>query len=187
MYIYHIIPESASLGHRIGPLIHVGSLDQGGPFWSGWGVNEYSRFGASFSLLNRSAQAYFARRLEPFGLRPAHQAYLLVIEPSEEPNQETLAHRLHVDKANVARSVGALEKLGYVTRRPDPADRRSRLVSLTSRGTEVRASVEDAMREWVHALQAAVAEGTWQTMLSGLEAMARAAEAYVSDDRGPGV
>ncbi|MFP4112988.1 MAG: MarR family winged helix-turn-helix transcriptional regulator [Spirochaetota bacterium] len=144
-------------------------------------MNEYSRFGAAFALLNRSAHAYFASRLAPFGIRPAHQGYLLVILPNEEINQERIANRHQVDKANAARAVALLEQLGYVSRRKDPMDRRNWLVSLTETGMEVRAAVESMMREWVEVLSNSVDAGTWRTMLTGVESMARAAAEYASD------
>lgn len=38
----------------------------------------------------------------------------------------------------MAQAVEQLERLGYVERRPDPSDRRARLVFLTARGSAVR-------------------------------------------------
>jgi DNA-binding MarR family transcriptional regulator len=43
-----------------------------------------------------------------------------------------------VRKQTMREAVEDLERLGYVERRPNPADRRSRLVFLTARGEAVR-------------------------------------------------
>lgn len=141
-------------------------------------VNEYSRFGAAFARLNQAAHTYFSARLAPLGLSPPLQGYLLVIAPGEEVNQEEIARRHRVDKANAARAVGRLEGLGLVARRSAPYDRRNRLVSLTERGERVRAEAENAMQGWIAELRGAVSESTWRTMLSGIERMAQAAAAY---------
>jgi DNA-binding MarR family transcriptional regulator len=42
-------------------------------------------------------------------------------------------------KQSMAEAVEQLERAGYVERRPDPDDRRARLVLLTDRGRQVRA------------------------------------------------
>jgi DNA-binding MarR family transcriptional regulator len=49
-----------------------------------------------------------------------------------------LAKLARVRKQSMAQSVEQLEKLGYLERRPDPNDRRARLVFLTERGKGVR-------------------------------------------------
>ncbi|MFW5742382.1 MAG: MarR family winged helix-turn-helix transcriptional regulator [Spirochaetota bacterium] len=147
-------------------------------------MNEYSRFGAAFALLNRAAHAYFSARLVPLGLSPPLQGYLLVVEPGEEVNQEEIARRHRVDKANAARAVGRLEALGLVARRQAPSDRRNRLVSLTPRGERVHAEVERMMQEWTAELRGAVSEPTWRSMLSGIEKMAGAAATFAAASTG---
>lgn len=48
-----------------------------------------------------------------------------------------LAELAHVRKQTMAQAVDQLERTGYVERRPNPRDRRSRLVFLTDRGASV--------------------------------------------------
>ncbi len=48
-----------------------------------------------------------------------------------------LAELAHVRKQTMAQAVEQLERTGYVERRPNPNDRRSRLVFLTERGKSV--------------------------------------------------
>ena len=49
-----------------------------------------------------------------------------------------LTRLAHVRKQTMTQAVEELERLGYVERRPDPSDRRARLVFLTERGKGVR-------------------------------------------------
>ena len=145
-------------------------------------MNEYSRFGAAFSLLNRCAHTYFEQRLRDYGIGPAHQAYLLVITPGEEINQDEIARRHQVDKANAGRAVVRLERMGYLTRRRAPFDRRNWLVSLTPRGEQVRVEIEAAMTQWVEVLMRSVSRETWNTMVAGMEEMAQAAEHHIAEE-----
>jgi DNA-binding MarR family transcriptional regulator len=48
-----------------------------------------------------------------------------------------LANQSHVRKQTMAQTVEQLERSGYVERRPNPSDRRSQLVFLTSRGKRI--------------------------------------------------
>ena len=50
-----------------------------------------------------------------------------------------LAELAHVRKQTMTQAVEQLERTGYIERRPNPNDRRSRLVFLTERG-QVRAT-----------------------------------------------
>lgn len=48
-----------------------------------------------------------------------------------------LANLSHVRKQTMAQTVEQLERSGYVERRPNPSDRRSQLVFLTTRGKRI--------------------------------------------------
>ena len=54
------------------------------------------------------------------------------------PTVRALAAQMDVSKPSVTRSVDRLEALGLVRRKPDPADRRSVLVTLTPAGHAFR-------------------------------------------------
>jgi DNA-binding MarR family transcriptional regulator len=66
------------------------------------------------------AQCRIAQRLSPDGIRLTE-----------------LAEQAQVTKQTAGALVDELERNGYVTRRPDPADARARLVLLGDRGAEV--------------------------------------------------
>ena len=63
------------------------------------------------------------------------------LRPSE------LAERLRMTKQALNYQLGELERLGYVERRPDPADGRSRRIALTSRGEAMGHAIRDAVAE----------------------------------------
>ena len=70
-------------------------------------------------------------------IRPAH-GNVFPFVPAAGISVSELAERARVRKQSMAQAVDQLEHLGYVERRPNPNDRRSRLVFLTERGAAVR-------------------------------------------------
>ena len=67
-----------------------------------------------------------------------------------------LAARLRISKQALNYLLGELERLGYVERRPDPDDLRSKRVALTARGRSgvgvIREAVGELEAEWAQQL-----------------------------------
>ena len=67
-----------------------------------------------------------------------------------------LAARLRISKQALNYLLGELERLGYLERRPDPEDLRSKRVALTSRGTSavgaIRTAIAEVEAEWAQQL-----------------------------------
>jgi DNA-binding MarR family transcriptional regulator len=80
-----------------------------------------------------------------------------------------LAERAQLSKATVVHVVDELERLGYVTREPDPTDGRAKLVRSTPRAREA----ERAAREAVADIQAAWTEVIGRRDMAALEAALR--------------
>jgi DNA-binding MarR family transcriptional regulator len=70
------------------------------------------------------------------GIRPAHANVFPFVSPDGVSVAE-LARLARMRKQSMAQAVEQLERLGYVERRPDPADGRARRVFLTERGRAV--------------------------------------------------
>ena len=64
----------------------------------------------------------------------------------------TLADLLGVDAPTVTRKVQQLEQEGYVTRHPDPDDRRATRIELSPAGRRTLQRVLDARRAWIASL-----------------------------------
>lgn len=85
---------------------------------------------------NRLLRTHLGRFLELHepGLSPEQWFLLARIAQRAPVRQVALAEPVLGDPPNVSRLIDALVDRGYVERSPDPADRRSWLVSLTRRG-----------------------------------------------------
>jgi DNA-binding MarR family transcriptional regulator len=83
-------------------------------------------------------------------IRPPH-ANVFPFVPPEGIQVGELARLARVRKQTMAQAVAGLERAGYVERRPDPSDRRARLVCLTARGQAVpRIALETGPRVEAH-------------------------------------
>lgn len=83
----------------------------------------------------------------------AAMALLRQVADSEPQRPGELAQRLGVEASHVTRTVQQLQKAGYVTRAPDPDDRRAQRIQLTGPG---RDAVDRAREAGARGLQQAL-------------------------------
>jgi DNA-binding MarR family transcriptional regulator len=90
-------------------------------------------------------------------VRQAHDCVFRFMGPDGARLSE-LAERARMTPQSVGVHVDELERLGYVERVPDPADRRSKLIRPTARGAAIMQTAFDALRglerEWTDAVGA---------------------------------
>ena len=96
----------------------------------------------------RYGNLWRASRLEGTGIGACDRPYLFYICRHPGTSQEALAAALFVNKSSVARRIAHLESEGYVTRTPDPSDRRVLLVSPTEKAESLLPLLEAMAREW---------------------------------------
>jgi DNA-binding MarR family transcriptional regulator len=87
-------------------------------------------------LLNdtsRLMRQNFERRIAGIGLQitPGEARALIYIAANEGARQSTIADRMGVEPMTVCGYIDRLEKVGLVSRQPDPADRRAKNVRTT--------------------------------------------------------
>lgn len=99
----------------------------------------------AFIALNDVVIARLAERGHP-EVRPAHGAVFQYLDDTGT-TVSALAERAQMTKQAMAELVLYLEKQGYVTRTPDPGDRRAKLVIPTERGREVVGIAQDLVPE----------------------------------------
>jgi len=93
--------------------------------------NVQDRIGFLISLIARMKRTRFDNCAREVGLTRPQWRALNGIRAREGINQTRLAELLEVGHITVTRQLNALEAMGWVTRLPDPADRRSWLLYLT--------------------------------------------------------
>lgn len=93
-------------------------------------------FGFWLFQVHRRMHAMFLSRLAPWGVNGAQWALLAGLEAGPKSPAAT-ASRLGVDRAAVSRLIDQLEEKRLVRRVADPADRRAKLVGLTTKGRQL--------------------------------------------------
>ncbi|WP_254647878.1 MarR family winged helix-turn-helix transcriptional regulator [Streptomyces sp. GbtcB6] len=84
-------------------------------------------------LLNRSVEPLYAGA----PLTAPEVDMLIPLRHATEPFiARSLAERLGLSRAGVSKTLGRLEQRGYITRTPNPADRRAALVTITEAGAK---------------------------------------------------
>lgn len=115
---------------------------------------DHARLAASFLRLNRWLRRMSASVNESTGLRREQFSVLVILEECGEMRPTGLGEVLGVEASVATRRVAHLEALGLVARRPDPADGRASLVSLTAAGN---AALMRTRRDYVRQVAAATA------------------------------
>ncbi len=97
-------------------------------------------------LLHRAAQRMHATVgavAEESGLTLRGHIVMSALHKVSGLTQIELGQTLGMDKSTLAAEIDRLERAGYVTRLPDPRDRRARIPGLTSTGAALRARIAD--------------------------------------------
>lgn len=104
--------------------------------------------GSLIHEIDRLVKKRFDRFAETTGMSRAQWQVLARVAKREGVNQATLADLVSVEPITICRMVDRLEALGLVERRPDPNDRRARLIHMTEAarpGLERMRSVAQAL------------------------------------------
>ncbi|HEY2311509.1 MAG TPA: MarR family transcriptional regulator [Gaiellaceae bacterium] len=114
--------------------------------------------GALLRLPWEAVQEHMLERLHANGFTDIDASYLIVVQypgpQGERPSD--LAARLRISKQALNHLLRQLEHLGYLTRQPDPDDKRSKRIALTPRGTKAGLTIREAVAEM---------EDTWTQQL----------------------
>lgn len=87
-------------------------------------------------------------RLLPYGLSSGQFPILIHLSHQQDVTQDVLARYLHLDKGAIARAARKLEDAGYISRTPDPANRRAFRLLLTERGERIVTEMQKIDQEW---------------------------------------
>jgi DNA-binding MarR family transcriptional regulator len=96
-----------------------------------------------------AVQRHMLARLHECGFADFDAAYLNVFQyPGPQGARPSdLAARLRISKQALNHLLSQLEKLGYLDRRPDPDDLRSKRIALTARGDSAVRVIREAVAE----------------------------------------
>ena len=97
--------------------------------------------------------------LEQHGVSMWGYSVLLTLDQSSIRTQAALAEAIGADKTRIIPTLDELQGKGYIERRPDPDDRRVRLLAITEAGRAVKDAVQEEIQRgeerWLATLPAA--------------------------------
>ena len=80
-------------------------------------------------MMHRAKEMY-----QEFDLNKSQAGVLFTLHGSDSMSQKELAARLNVTPPSITSAIQKMEKEGYLTRHPDPADQRVMRLTLTKKG-----------------------------------------------------
>ncbi len=128
--------------------------------------------GALFARVTRRLVDAEAPILAAHGLTMWEYVALSALEREEAPTQLVLARTIRYDKTRLIALLDGLESRRLVARRPDPADRRARVVALTDDGARTLSATRADIRGMEEGVLAELTAGERSTLLSVLPRLA---------------
>lgn len=118
-----------------------------------------------------------AGRFGELHLTPSQTSVLSRLSKAGPASASALAASERIRPQSIATTLAALEERGLVARRPDPADGRRQVVSLTEAGEQLIEGSRQARDEWLAArLDERCTEHERQTVLAALALLERVVE-----------
>jgi MarR family transcriptional regulator for hemolysin len=88
--------------------------------------------GHLISLAARGFARLSETRLKPLGFGVGHLPVLVALQDGKAGSQRDLARFARIEQPSMAQMLSRMERDGLITRKPDPTDGRSSLISLTA-------------------------------------------------------
>ena len=131
------------------------------------------------SRTHRLAGQYRSTCVPCAGINSCQHIYIFQVCKHPGISQDQLSKLIGVNKSNVTRQLSVLEQNGFVTRQPDPKDRRALQVFPTEKALQLFPQVQSVMREWNRLLLEDFTEEEQKTLASMLERVMEKAVATV--------
>lgn len=140
------------------------------------------------NIISRCGLLWRGDKLRGTGLKPGQAPYILTLCHTPGLSQEQIARRIYIDKSNVTRHLGTLEREGFVERKQSETDRRVTLVYPTQKAYDIYPYVRQITREWNEYLTDGWTDEEIETLKSLLDRVSERATAYaqreLDDDPG---
>lgn len=119
----------------------------------------------------RALARRFDKAFKPLGLTNGQFSLMMALNRPEPPSMKPVAELLAMDRTTLTAALKPLEKRGLISVKPDPNDRRGRLLCLTDQGMEL---LKQAVPIWVEEhrlLDEELPEGSPDALRKGLRAI----------------
>ena len=132
------------------------------------------------SVTDRYNKIHLDRMLAPFGLNSSQHMYVLRICEVPGITQDKFNSFFYINPSNITRSVAALEKMGYLERRPNEKDKRTCCLYPTEKARAAYQPIREICEDWNQRITSGLTEEGRVQFMSLLE---RVGEAAVEQNR----
>lgn len=100
------------------------------------------------SILYRSMQKYYDKRLDAYDIGAGQLLFLICIYENEGISMQALAQMGSFDKGTITKGIAKLEELGYVQSKNSESDRRVRFLYTSEKTKDIIGEIYLLRREW---------------------------------------
>jgi MarR family transcriptional regulator, organic hydroperoxide resistance regulator len=136
---------------------------------------EKLNFARFFGILSRESQTYMNIAFKDIGIGFSECLFLMNIYENEGINQEELSAMLFIDKAATARAIKSLEGKGFITRKMNEEDKRSKKMYLTDKGRDHKEYIFSLIKKWTDYITDGIDKETINVVFKSLNLMAERA------------
>lgn len=135
----------------------------------------------SLNSISRCQSTYRSAKFVADGICANHHAFILIISRNPGYSQEDITREICLNKSTVARTLNHLESCGYITRTPNPEDKRQFLVYPTEKMLEMLPSISAVSREWNDLITEGISEAELEVFHSVLNRMEKSAKQIIRE------
>jgi len=121
---------------------------------------------------SRHMRRLFDDRVRDMDLTGPQARLMLSFARHPGKNQAFFADRFDIEPITLTRTIDRLERAGHIERRPDPSDRRARLLFLTDKGQSLLAPLEETVTHMLDDVLRGLDAGERQTLAMLLDRIA---------------
>ncbi|MGJ4747695.1 MarR family winged helix-turn-helix transcriptional regulator [Leptospira sp. SA-E8] len=108
---------------------------------------EERQIGFLLSQVGSISASKFAKRIEPLDITPSHSGILRLLAHMDGLSQRELCEKLSILPSRLVLLIDQMEEKDLVVRDPDPNDRRSYSLSLTTKGKKIMGQLSGLAKE----------------------------------------
>ena len=127
------------------------------------------------SVTDRYNKIHLDRMLAPFGLNSSQHMYVLRICEVPGITQDQFNSLFYINPSNITRSVAALEKMGYLERRPNEKDKRTCCLYHTEKARAAYQPIREICEDWNRRITGGLTEEERAQFMRLLEKVGEAA------------
>lgn len=110
-------------------------------------MDEHRSIGKNISYISRSLGRYIDLKTKHLHIGNFTIPFLAYLYENDGVHQDLLAKDLQFDKSSAARAVASLEKHGYLTKTPDPENRRRNTIKITEKALGIKEEVYQILKQ----------------------------------------